>query len=65
MREWLLEFRKKERLTQEEVAKKAGIARSYYTKIEGGLYEVPVKTAAKIAVVLNFDWSFFYEDKSA
>ncbi len=65
MREWLLEIRQQEKMTQKEVAQKAGIARSYYARIEGGYYKLPVETAARIASALNFDWAFFYHDRSA
>ena len=61
MREWLREKRRAKAWTQEEVAKRAGIARSYYTRIERGEYRVPALTAKKIANALSCDWQQFYE----
>lgn len=61
MREWLIHLRKVQGLTQNEVASKAGISRSYYSGIEVGTRNVPVKTAKKIASVLGFEWTIFFE----
>ena len=60
MRDWLLNIRKKQNKTQQEVADKALISRVYYTRIENGEFRVPVKTAIKIADVLGFSWTLFY-----
>lgn len=62
--EWLESIRKEKGMTQEEVAVRAGITRNYYTMIEhsGRCPRVPV--AKKIAEVLGFDWTRFFEDKS-
>jgi transcriptional regulator with XRE-family HTH domain len=60
MRSWLIDKRKAQNFTQEDVAEKSGISRSYYTRIENGEYRVPQKTACKIATALNFDWTLFY-----
>jgi transcriptional regulator with XRE-family HTH domain len=53
-------------MTQEQVAKKAGFSRTYYTRIEEDVrgQNLPVKTAKAIAPALNFDWQRFYEDSS-
>ena len=64
MRQWLIDQRKKLGLTQLQVAKKAGIARPYYTRIEGGKHKPPVDTAMKIAHALEFDWTLFYKNAS-
>ena len=56
-------MRKQANITQEEIAKKAGIARSSYTNIENGERRPSVETAKKIAAVLGFDWTLFYEDE--
>ena len=64
MRDWLVELRKSKGLTQEVTAKKAQIARSYYTRIELGDYRLPVGTAMRIAEALDFDWVRFYENPS-
>ena len=62
MRLWLIEKRKHLGLTQEEVSRAAGISRSYYARIECGDFELPPKTAKKIADVLLFDWTEFYSE---
>lgn len=61
MREWLIQLRKHKDLTQLDVSEQAGISRSYYSGIELGTRNVPVKTAKKIAAVLGFDWTLFFE----
>ena len=63
-RKWLYEARKNKNLTMAEVAAKSNISESYYSLIESGNRNVPVKTAKKIAKVLGFDWTKFYEDES-
>ncbi len=60
VRGWLLEKRKAMGMTQEQVAEAAGIARSYYTRIENGDHKVPVATAKQVAQVLDLDWTQFY-----
>jgi transcriptional regulator with XRE-family HTH domain len=47
-------------LTQEQVAKLAGVDRTTITKIENGTAKPSVKTAQKIAQVLDFDWTLFF-----
>ena len=47
-------------LTQEQVAKIAGVDRTTITKIENGTLRPSVKTAQKIAQVLDFDWTIFF-----
>ncbi|UFJ41415.1 helix-turn-helix domain-containing protein [Brevibacillus humidisoli] len=57
---WLEALRLKEGMTQAEVAKRSGIDRTYYTKIERG--KVPsVRVAMRIANVLGFEWTLFFE----
>lgn len=63
MRSWLIELRKKKRLTQKEISTECGMTRQYYGLIENGVRNVPVKTAKKIAKVLGFDWKIFYDDR--
>jgi DNA-binding XRE family transcriptional regulator len=62
MRIWLKEARKNKRLIQKSVAQSAEISRSCYALIENGSRRPSVKTAKKIAEVLNFDWTLFFED---
>lgn len=57
---WLVTLRTNKNLTQEEVAKLSSIERSYYTKIENGA--IPsVKIAQRIAQVLDFEWTLFFD----
>ncbi|PFL68861.1 helix-turn-helix transcriptional regulator [Bacillus anthracis] len=62
MREWLIEKRKATNKTQKDIAYKAQISRSLYAMIENGERNPSVSVAKKIAVVLNFDWTIFFED---
>ena len=62
-RKWLHEARKNKNLTMAEVAAKSNISESYYSMIESGNRDVPVHTAKKIASVLGFNWTRFYEDE--
>ncbi len=63
MRTWLKKLRKELDMTQAEVAKKAEISQNYYSTIELGERgrKLPVETAQKIAIALDFDWQRFYE----
>lgn len=59
-------IRERADMTQEEVARKAGIKRASYTNIETGARKPSVRTARAIAAVLGFDWTeFFKEDRPA
>ena len=58
----LLEERKKKNFTQREVGELSGISESYYSMIESGERKPPVKTAKRIAAVLGFNWTQFFED---
>lgn len=49
----LISARKQLQMTQEEVAIKSGIQRSYYGLIENGLRNPTLHTAMKIAFALN------------
>ncbi len=63
MRKWLKDIRENLDLTQEKAAREAGISRPYYTRIENGDYQVPTRTAKKIAEALGFDWARFYSSE--
>ncbi len=63
MRKWLVDKRNSLGLTQEEVAKKADIARTTYAMIEQGNRTPSVPVAKKIATVLVFDWTLFFENQ--
>ncbi|KFL63206.1 helix-turn-helix transcriptional regulator [Bacillus cereus ATCC 10876] len=62
MRVWLLKKRKHREKTQEYIACKARISRSMYAMIESGERSPSVPVAKKIAKVLNFDWTLFFEE---
>lgn len=62
-RVWLINLRKKNKLTQLEVANKSNIGRAYYTQIENGVRNPSVNVAKNIASSLNFDWSLFFENE--
>lgn len=56
---WLEEKRGKK--SQKQVAKEAGITQQHYSLIEHGDRKPSVPVAKKIAAVLGFDWTRFYE----
>ncbi len=62
MREWLKDLRTATGITQAKVAEAAGICESAYSMIESGKRDCAVDTAKKIAAVLSFDWTRFYDD---
>lgn len=55
---WLMSLRKKENLTHVQVAEKAGIERSTYTKAENG-FPVSVGTAKAISRVFKREYYGF------
>lgn len=61
MRKWLKEKRLEEKLTQEEVAIKADIARTTYAAYEQGERDPSVGVAKRIGNVMNFPWTLFFE----
>lgn len=61
-RTWLTKIRNKNMLTQSEVAQRATIDRSFYSQIESGIRNPSVETAQKIADVLKFKWTLFFEN---
>ncbi len=58
----LLAIRKQRGMTQKSVAEQAGIRQNSYCNIEKGKRGVSVETAKRIAAVLGFEWTRFYED---
>jgi len=57
----LKELRKSANMTQKEVAKKVAIRRASYANIENGSRKPSVKVAKRVAKVLGFEWTQFYE----
>ena len=63
MRTWLKELRtKSSNMTQKELAARVGISRTMITEIENGKANPSVEVAKRIATVLGFDWTRFFED---
>lgn len=56
----LIEARKREKLTQTQLASLAGINRASYSNIESGKRAPSVKLAKKIANVLKINWYDIY-----
>lgn len=61
-RQWLIDLRIKKGIEQKYIAKQAGITPQMMYYIEHGQKNPRVKVAKKIADVLNFSWTKFYED---
>ncbi len=61
--EWLRQLRKKKGLQQKQIARMVGIGQSGYSMIENKERIPSVPTAKKIAAVLGFNWTRFYEDE--
>jgi transcriptional regulator with XRE-family HTH domain len=63
VRRWLKIARQESNnLTQNQLARLAGISRTMVTEIENGNANPSVDVAKKIASVLGFDWTLFYQD---
>lgn len=62
MRTWLKDIRVSAGLTQEELADKAGVTRAMYGHIETGERNATVLNAKRIAKVLDFEWTLFFEE---
>lgn len=66
MRGWLKKIRQESNnLTQEHLAKLTGISRTMVTEIENGNANPSVEVAKRIASVLGFDWTLFFNDEQA
>ena len=64
MREWFKEARTSKNMTQADLAKQCEISRSFITEIENGKANPHVDNAKKIASVLGFSWTRFYDEES-
>lgn len=60
MRNWLVDIRGER--SQQKVADEIGIAQSTYASIETGMRRPSVDTAKRIAAVMGFDWTKFYDE---
>lgn len=63
MRTWLKDIRAKKELTQQEVANAANVDVTMICKIELGERRPSVEVAKKIASVLGFNWTRFFDDE--
>ena len=61
MNQWLIERRKMRGLSQKDISEKVGISQPSYCNIENGNRQPSVTTAKRIAEVLGFDWTEFFE----
>lgn len=61
--DWLKKIRKERGLSQAEVARESKITSAEYNRFENNLRSPNPKKAKKIASVLGFDWTLFYEDE--
>ncbi len=62
-RTWLISYRNRRGLSQFEVAKLTDITQQMYGYIENGKRSPSPKLAQKIAKILDFDWTKFYEEE--
>lgn len=62
MRVWLKQLRLGKQMTEKQVADKACIAQPFYHNIEAGSKNPSPQTAKKIAEVLGFDWTRFFNE---
>ncbi len=63
MRNWLKDLRIAKDLTQQKVAKLAGVDVTTINKIELGGRRPSPDTAKAIAEVLGFEWTKFYDEE--
>jgi len=62
-RNWLIRVRGGK--SQQVIAQQCGISQNFYSWLERGERNPSVEVAKKIATVLGFDWTLFYEDGEA
>lgn len=61
VRKWLVDLRGEKSKSQREIAKECGISQNFYSWIELGERRPSVEVAKRIAEILGFDWTRFYE----
>jgi putative transcriptional regulator len=61
LRKWLIDIRNGR--AQAQIAEAVGISQQMYSAIEVGARRPSVEVAKKIAAVLGFDWTRFFEDE--
>lgn len=62
MRKWLTQKRLEKNETLSGIADMTGMSESYLCQIEQGTRRPSPEKAKKIAEVLGFDWTLFYEE---
>lgn len=62
MRLWLINRRKEKGYSQEYIAEICGITQQVYSLYETGSRRPRPETAMKLARILGFTWTSFYED---
>ncbi len=62
MRQWLKDIRKQRKATIFDVATRARMSCSEYSRIENGDSPMKVEQAKRIAAALGFDWHRFGEE---
>lgn len=60
--DWLKSVRKGKEMTGVEVAAAVGITQQFYNFIENGRRRPSVDVAKRIAAVLGFEWTRFFEE---
>lgn len=63
-REWLIELRIKKKFTQEQLAIICGTTQMNISSIENGTRRPSTELAQKLAKVLKFKWTKFYEENN-
>lgn len=61
MRTWLVAIREKQNMSQAELARRVGISQPSMFEIEKGYTTPKPENAKKIADILGFPWTRFYE----
>lgn len=62
MRRWLIQLRKEQQYTQQQVAAGAHIDRAYYAQIEKGTRNPSIAVATQISSFLHINPSFFFSE---
>lgn len=62
-RDWLIVLRQKKELSQDELAKLCNTTQMTISNIENGNRRPSPNLAQKLAKVLKFDWTKFYEEQ--
>ena len=62
MRDWFKTIRANRGLTQADIAGMASVDVTTISKIELGERQPSVEVAKRIATVLGFDWTLFYQE---